>query len=76
MPSAGPSGSPPPLRNPCASTPFTSTCPPTSQDIRNQILDQWELVRRDAEQHLREWAAPLTENLEVTRNPDAPPWKR
>lgn len=46
-----------------------------TQDIRTQILEQWENVRRDAEEHLREWAQPhLTENLEVHYEiSDAPP---
>lgn len=46
-----------------------------AQDIRTQILEQWETVRRDAEAHLREWAQPhLTENLEVHYEiSDAPP---
>ena len=46
-----------------------------TQDIRRQILEQWETVRRDAEAHLREWAqSHLTENLEVHYEiSDAPP---
>ncbi len=46
-----------------------------TQDIRTQILEQWDNVRRDAEKHLREWAKPhLTENLEVYYEiSDAPP---
>ena len=46
-----------------------------TQDTRNQILEQWDHVRRDAELHLREWAKPhLTENLDVHYEiSDAPP---
>jgi len=44
-------------------------------DIRNQIQEQWERVRSDAEQNLKTWAAPhLPEGLEVRYEiSDAPP---
>ena len=44
-------------------------------DIRTQILEQWAVVRRDAEKHLQTWAQPhLAEGLEVHYEiSDAPP---